>query len=830
MTNKFSFRVQQVMQFAREEAMRLGQDEIGTEHLLLAILRLGEGMAIRLLNNLKCDTDELRESLEEAAGQGGATIKIGNPPFSKRGDRARRLSYIEAKNYSSEIIGTEHLLLAIAKVHEGLASQILLNCNVSYEGIKNELENLMREGSEPVIPVMTAQAKSKTPVLDHYSRDLTQLARSKELDPIIGRDKEIERVAQILSRRKKNNPVLIGDPGVGKTAIVEGLALRIVEQQVSPILYNKRVVILDLGAIIAGTKYRGQFEERIKSVISELEKNRDVIIFIDELHTIVGAGSASGSLDASNMFKPALARGELQCIGATTLNEYRQYIEKDGALERRFQKVMVEPPSVAETKAILNGLKERYEDHHCVHYSKEAINAAVNLSERYITDRFLPDKAIDVIDETGSRARLNSVTVPETIIGLERESERMRKLKEDLVRAQEYEKAAQIRDLKRKLDETLVAERETWEKATRAKPVEITANHVAEVVSMMTGIPTTKVVVSESDRLIKIEDELEKSIIGQNKAISSIARAIRRNRTGLHRSNRPIGSFIFLGPSGVGKTETAHALAKFLFEDPKALIRVDMSEYMEKFNVSRLIGAPPGYVGYDEGGQLSERVRRKPYSIVLLDEVEKAHPDVFNILLQVLDEGTLTDGTGRTIDFRNTILIMTSNVGTREGARAHGFGFSDNEDQDDIDFKQMSEKMTDLMKDLFRPEFLNRVDDIVVFRQLTPDNIHSILDLYLDEVRSRLGEQDVTLNISQEVKNYLVDIGFSKETGARLIQRTVERQIEDPLSDQMLRGNLEPGACVDAEFRDEKVIFIRTDLEQILPVESSGEKKVSTNE
>jgi len=830
MANKFSFRVQQVMQFSREEAMRLGHDEIGTEHMLLAILRLGEGMAIRLLNNLRCNIDELRETVEETAGQGAAVLKIENIPFSKRGDRARRLSYIEAKNYSSEIIGTEHLLLAIAKVHEGLASQILVGFNINYENIKSELENIMREGNNPTTPEVTIKEKSKTPVLDHYSRDLTHLARNKLLDPIIGRDKEIERVAQILSRRKKNNPVLIGDPGVGKTAIVEGLALRIVEQRVSPILHNKRVVILDLGSVVAGTKYRGQFEERIKSIIGELEKNRDVIIFLDELHTIVGAGSASGSMDASNMFKPALARGELQCIGATTLNEYRQFIEKDGALERRFQKVMVEPPSISETVDILNGLKESYEEHHCVKYSQDAITAAVNLSERYITDRFQPDKALDVIDETGSRARLNNVTVPETIIGLERESERMRKLKEDLVRSQEYEKAAQIRDLKRKLDETLKSERESWEKATRAKPVEITSNQVAEVVSMMTGIPVTKVVVSESERLLNIETELGKNIIGQNKAISSIARAIRRNRTGLHRRNRPIGSFIFLGPSGVGKTETAHALSRFLFEDSKALIRVDMSEYMEKFNVSRLIGAPPGYVGYDEGGQLSERVRRKPYSIVLLDEVEKAHQDVFNILLQVLDEGTLTDGSGRIVDFRNTILIMTSNVGTREGIKAHGFGFMDNDDQEDVDFKQMSDKMTGIMKDLFRPEFLNRVDDIVVFRQLTHDNIHSILDLYLDEVSARLNEQEIELNISQAVKDHLVESGFSRETGARLIQRTVERKIEDPLSDEMLRGNLESGKSVSADIEEGKVVFSKPESKKTIPVENSGKKKVTKKE
>lgn len=807
MTNKFSFRVQQVMQYSREEALRLGHDEIGTEHVLLGILRLGEGMAIRLLNNLGCDIEELRETLEETTGSGSTTLKIGNIPFSKRADRALRLSDIEAKNYSSEMIGSEHVLMALAKVQEGLASQVLTGFNISYESIKNELENIMRESGGVVQGEASAKEKSKTPVLDHYSRDLTTLAHENKLDPIIGRDKEIERVAQILSRRKKNNPVLIGDPGVGKTAIVEGLALRIVEQRVSPILFNKRVVILDLGSLVAGTKYRGQFEERIKSIITELEKNREVIIFLDELHTIVGAGSASGSLDASNMFKPALARGELQCIGATTLNEYRQHIEKDGALERRFQKVMVEPPSTQETIDILNGLKDRYEQHHNVSYSDDAIKSAVQLSDRYITDRFQPDKALDVIDETGSRARLNNVTVPVAILDLDKESERLRKLKEDLVKSQEYEKAAQIRDMKRKLDEALQLEKEAWERTTREKPVHIGADQVAEVVSMMTGIPTMKVVVSESERLLNFEKELSKSIIGQEEAMSSIAKAIRRNRTGLNRRNRPIGSFIFLGPSGVGKTETARALAKFLFEDSNALIRVDMSEYMEKFNISRLIGAPPGYVGYDEGGQLSEKVRRKPYSIVLLDEIEKAHPDIFNVLLQVMDDGSLTDGTGRHVDFRNTILIMTSNAGTREGTKGQGFGFVDSTTREDADYQQMADKMKTIMKDIFRPEFLNRVDDKIVFRALTRQNAYDILDIYLREIDSKLEEKEVTLRVSQAVKDHIIKKGFSLETGARLIQRIAERELQDPLADALLKGTLVQGAQINATLRKGKVVF-----------------------
>jgi len=808
MTNKFSFRVQQVMQFSREEAMRLGHDSIRSEHLLLGILRLAEGMAIRIISSHGCDPDELRETLEETSGSNISTMKLGNIPFSKRADRCLRLSYVEAKNYNSEIIGTEHLLLALAKVHEGLASQVMVGFNISYESIKAELDaNMDQPDKRQSRGDFAKSEKSKTPILDHYSRDLTQLARADELDPIIGRNKEIARVAQILSRRKKNNPVLIGDPGVGKTAIVEGLALRIVQQMVSPILFNKRVVMLDLGALVAGTKYRGQFEERIKSIITELEKNRHVIIFLDELHTIVGAGSASGSLDASNMFKPALARGELQCIGATTLDEYRQYIEKDGALERRFQKILVEPPSVKETIDILNGLKGAYEAHHSVFYTEEAINAAVHLSDRYISDRFLPDKALDVIDETGSRTRLNNVTIPVAIIELEKETERLRRLKEDLVRNQEYEKAAQVRDLKRKLDDSLIRERDTWEKSTRQKPVKIGPDQVAEVVAMMTGIPVTRVVVSESERLLNLEEELGRHIIGQHKAINSIAKSVRRNRTGLNRRNRPIGSFVFLGPSGVGKTETARALARFLFEDPKSLIRVDMSEYMEKFNVSRLIGAPPGYVGYDEGGQLSERVRRKPYSIVLLDEIEKAHPDIFNVLLQVLDDGSLTDGTGRTVDFRNTILIMTSNVGSKEASKSSDFGFVDDADVDDVDYLNMSKRMKNIMKDVFRPEFINRVDEVIVFRHLTRDNVNTILDMNIADVQDRLGDLGVKLEISPAVKDYILDKGFNQENGARLIQRTVEKYIENPIAEDLLREKFVKGTIIQTVMRRGKIEF-----------------------
>ena len=824
MNNKFSFRVHQVLQYSREEAIRLGHDAIGTEHLLLGILRLGEGMAIRLLSALGCEPAELQETLEETTGSGSSAVKIGNIPFTKRAERALKVSYLEAKTYNCDVMGTEHLLLALAKDEEGLAAQVLNGFSVNYDTIKNELNNVLRDsGGGTQRGEVSTPEKSKTPVLDHFSRDLTKLAREDKLDPIIGRDREIERVAQVLSRRKKNNPVLIGDPGVGKTAIVEGLALRIVQQRVSPILFNKRVVMLDLGALVAGTKYRGQFEERVKGIINELEKSRDVIIFLDELHTIVGAGSASGSLDASNMFKPALSRGELQCIGATTLNEYRQYIEKDGALERRFQKVLVDPPSVEETIAILEGLKERYERHHSVTYTPEAIRSAVHLADRYITDRFLPDKALDVMDETGSRARMTHVTIPDRILNLEKDCDRLTRLKEDLVKKQEYEKAAHVRDQKKQLDELLSHEREIWERSTREKPVLLDSDQVAEVVAMMTGIPVSRVLVSESERLLKIEETLSHKIVGQRDAIAAIARSIRRNRTGLNNRNRPIGSFIFLGPSGVGKTETARVLAEFLFEDVRALIRVDMSEYMEKFNVSRLIGAPPGYVGYDEGGQLSERVRRKPYSVVLLDEIEKAHPDVFNILLQVLDSGQLTDGTGRTVDFKNTILIMTSNLGTREAGKSQGFGFGEGGAGGEADYRAMADKMTGIMKDLFRPEFLNRIDETVVFRPLSRESALEILDIYLAEVSRRLHEQGMTLTVSPEVKEHLVNDGFSLETGARRLRRSVEKLLEDPLAEEILRGSIRHGAIVETVLKDGAVTFEAVTPAAVKPPETVGE-------
>ncbi len=823
MTNKFSLRVQQAIQFAREEALRLGHDSIDTPHLLLGLIHLGEGKAVQIMQNLGLDMDEVKETIEEAIDIPSSTIKMGNIPFTKRAEKVLKVSYIEGKNYSAENIGTEHLLLALVKDEGGLASQVLAAYNVTYDSVKAELDNMNQEETEPrdVPSVPKSSKKSKTPVLDHFGRDLTKLAKDSKLDPIIGRDKEIERVAQILSRRKKNNPVLIGEPGVGKTAIVEGLAMRINQQRVSPALFNKRVVALDLGAMVAGTKYRGQFEERVKAVLNELEKNPEVIIFIDELHTIVGAGSASGSLDASNMFKPALARGELQCIGATTLNEYRENIEKDGALERRFQKLMVDPPSVEETVEILKGLRERYEEHHGVHYSNEGLRQAAILADRYISDRFLPDKAIDVLDETGSRLRLMNLVVPESIVHLEQQIEELQKHKDELVKSQEYEKAAELRDKKRKLEEQLSNARREWESNEHAEPIKVGVDDVAEVVSMMTGIPVSRVAVSESQRLLEMKQSLKKHIIGQDEAIDALVKSIRRSRTGLKSPDRPIGSFIFLGPTGVGKTELARVLAEYLFEDKNALIRVDMTEYMEKFNVSRLIGAPPGYVGYDEGGQLSEKVRRKPYSVVLLDEVEKAHPDVFNVMLQVLDAGELTDGTGRRVDFRNTVIIMTSNLGTRESKKnVIGFGEAGSST---ADYENMKEKMIKQAEEQFRPEFLNRVDDTIVFRKLSKEHILEIEEIYLEDINHRLEEREILIKLSDEAKDFIAEKGFTAQTGARTLRRAMERHVEDPLAEEMLKGLVKDGLGIMVDLKDDKLTF--TTEEKVEVVESEKVEK-----
>jgi len=800
--NNFSQRVQAVIQLSREEALRLGHDYIGTEHLLLGLVREGDGIAIEILQNLDLDLDELKKAIEDAVRSTGGTITMGNIPFTKRAERVLRLAAAEAERFKSNVIGTEHLLLALLKESDGVAAQVLQSFDISYDTIREELENVLRGADNPV---KETKDKSQTPALDHFGRDLTELASKNELDPVIGRGKEIQRVAQILSRRKKNNPVLIGEPGVGKTAIAEGLAMRIIEKKVSRVLHNKRVVTLDLGAIVAGTKYRGQFEERMKAIMNELMKSKNIILFIDELHTIVGAGGASGSLDASNMFKPALSRGELQCIGATTLDEYRQHIEKDGALERRFQKVMVDPPSVDDTLEILYGLKERYEKHHRVKYTDAAILEAVRLSDRYITDKFLPDKAIDVMDEAGSKVHLANISVPREITILEERLKVIRTEKENVIRNQEFEKAAILRDREKKLSAELKNAKKRWEDTEGEVLAEVVVEDIAEVVSMMTGIPVSKVAQSESEKLLKMADVLREKVVGQDEVIDILSKAIRRTRAGLKDQRRPIGSFVFLGPTGVGKTYLARVLAKYLFEDEKALIRVDMSEFMEKFSVSRMTGAPPGYVGYEEGGQLTEKVRRHPYSVVLLDEIEKAHPDVFNILLQILDEGHLTDGLGRRVDFKNTILIMTSNLGTRSVQKG-GFGFG--QKGDEIDYEKMKSNMIDETKRLFTPEFLNRIDEVVVFRNLTRNHIMKIIDIAMDEMLEELKERHIAVTLSTSAKEFLVNKGYDPLYGARQVKRTIRKYIEDPIAEDLLKGRFQDGSHIFVRRKDDALKFV----------------------
>ena len=803
MEGNFSNRVQDVIRLSREEALRLGHDFIGTEHLLLGIIREGEGIAVKILRNLGVDLYKLKKAVEDTVRTSGGTLTIGNIPLTKQAEKVLKITYLEAKLYKSDVIGTEHLLLSLLRDDDNVASQILHQFNVTYDSVRQELDNIIN--GRPSQP--TAQAaqhgqgtearkaeKSKTPVLDNFGRDLTKLAMEDKLDPIIGREKEIERVAQVLARRKKNNPVLIGEPGVGKTAIAEGLALRIVQKKVSRVLHNKRVVTLDLAALVAGTKYRGQFEERMKAVLNELEKAKDVILFIDELHTIVGAGGASGSLDASNMFKPALARGEIQCIGATTLDDYRQYIEKDGALDRRFQKIMVEPTTVDETIQILNNIKQKYEEHHNVRFTDAAIDSAVKLSDRYMTDRFLPDKAIDVMDEAGSRIHLANIIAPKEIVELEEEIEKIKQQKNKVVKTQDFEEAARLRDLEKKyLSDLEIAKRE-WELKAETTVHEVTEDHVADVVAMMTGIPVNKIAESESVKLLKMSDELDKVVVGQKDAVEKLTKAIRRARAGLKDPKRPIGSFIFAGPTGVGKTELAKALAKYLFDSEDALVRIDMSEYMEKFNVSRLVGAPPGYVGYEEGGQLTEKVRRKPYSVVLLDEIEKAHPDVFNILLQVLDDGILTDSLGRRVDFKNVILIMTTNIGTRDIKSAGTFGFGQTGTDDK--YTSMKNVIEEAMKRLFNPEFMNRIDDVIIFRSLTTEDIKEIIDIHTESLRKRLGTLGVKLELTKPAKEFLAEKGFDPAFGARPLRRAIQRYLEDPLAEEMLKGAFTEGMVV----------------------------------
>jgi ATP-dependent Clp protease ATP-binding subunit ClpC len=814
----FSNRVQDVIRLSREEAIRLGHDYIGTEHLLLGIIREGEGIAVKILRNLGVDLYKIKKAIEDTVRSGGATLTIGNIPLTKQAEKVLKITYLEAKLYKSEVIGTEHLLLSLLRDEDNIAAQILNQFNCTYDSVRAELDNIIsgRASSTPK-PQSTEKKpeRTKTPVLDNFGRDLTKLAGEDKLDPIVGREKEIERVAQILSRRKKNNPVLIGEPGVGKTAIAEGLALRIMQKKVPRVLFDKRVVTLDLAGLVAGTKYRGQFEERMKAVMNELEKAKDVILFIDELHTIVGAGGASGSLDASNMFKPALARGDIQCIGATTLDEYRQFIEKDGALDRRFQKIIVDPPSVDETIQILTNIASKYEQHHSVRYSAKSIDAAVKLSDRYITDRYLPDKAIDVMDEAGSRVHLANVHAPKNVEELEGKIEDIKGQKNLVVKTQNFEEAAKLRDLEKKYQQELEAALMQWEQEAGSQVYDVSEDDMADVVAMMTGIPVNKVAESESQKLLKMNEALRSVIIGQDEAVEKLTKAIRRTRAGLKDPSRPIGSFIFLGPTGVGKTEMAKALARYLFESEENLIRIDMSEYMEKFTVSRLVGAPPGYVGYEEGGQLTEKVRRKPYSVVLLDEIEKAHPDVFNILLQVLDDGTLTDSLGRKVDFKNTIIIMTSNVGTKDIKKQARIGFGESAGGDE--HGKMKDQIDESMKRLFNPEFLNRIDETIVFRSLTKEDIIQIIRISLGKLLKRVEQMGVQVELSQTGLEFVADRGYDKQFGARPLRRAMQKYIEDPIAEEILKGTVREGSIV-------RVDVAANGTELLFQIETKGEE------
>ncbi len=824
MEAKFSNRVKEVISLSREEALRLGHDYIGTEHLILGMIREGEGVAVSVLKKLGVQLTQLRAEIEKIS-KGTATHEIknlANIPLTRASEKTLKITYLEAKVFKAQLIGTEHLLLSILRDPDNLATQILNKFDVAYDVVKEMLEYQHEQpmaSSDTDDPDDDASKmfgsgasagsgskekkgtdKSRTPVLDNFGRDLTKLAEDNKLDPIVGREKEIERVAQILSRRKKNNPILIGEPGVGKTAIAEGLALRIVQKKVSRVLFGKRVVTLDLASLVAGTKYRGQFEERMKAVMNELEKSPDVILFIDELHTIVGAGGASGSLDASNMFKPALARGEIQCIGATTLDEYRQYIEKDGALARRFQMVMVDSTSVDETIQILENIKEKYEDHHHVNYTKEALEACVRLSDRYISDRFLPDKAIDVMDEAGARVHINNIHVPEDIVKFEAAIEDIKKEKNRVVKSQKYEEAAQLRDKEKKLIEQLDLAKTRWEEKTKTEKYTVSEDNVADVIGMMTGIPANRIAQKESNKLLGMAENLSKKVIGQTEAIKKLTKAIQRTRVGLKDPKKPIGSFIFLGPTGVGKTELVKVLATYLFDKEDALVRIDMSEYMEKFSVSRLVGAPPGYVGYEEGGQLTEKVRRKPYSVVLLDEIEKAHPDVFNILLQVLDDGILTDGLGRRVDFRNTIIIMTSNIGVRDLKDfGSGIGFATKANREN-DEEVMKSTIQNALKRAFSPEFLNRLDDVIVFNSLMREHIHQIIDITLGKLFERILTLGYSVELTEKAKDFLAEKGYDQQFGARPLNRAIQKYLEDPVAEEILRGEITEGGTIQADY------------------------------
>jgi ATP-dependent Clp protease ATP-binding subunit ClpC len=825
MEAKFSPKVKEVISFSREEALRLSHDFIGIEHLLLGLIREGEGLAIKTLLSLELDPVMLRKNIEDSIKDKSSktTFNVNNLPLTKQAEKVLKITVLEAKVLKSDVIGTEHLMLSILKNKDNLVTQMLAQYDVDYDVFKAELEvvqNNLKDikgelpnepsddepfdderskgFSQPKKPANPS--KSKTPVLDNFGRDVTHLAEEGALDPIVGRENEIERVSQILSRRKKNNPILIGEPGVGKTAIVEGLALRIVQKKVSRVLFGKRIVMLDLAALVAGTKYRGQFEERMKAIMNELEKNRDVILFIDEIHTIVGAGGATGSLDASNIFKPALARGELQCIGASTLDEYRQYIEKDGALARRFQQVLVDPPSPEEAVQILNNIRPKYEDYHNVSYSLEAIEACVKLSNRYITDRFLPDKAIDVMDEVGARVHLKNIHVPKNIIELEKQVEDIKLEKNNVVKSQKYEEAARLRDTEKRLLEDLESAKKQWDDDSKAKLFPVTEEDIAEVVAMMTGIPVNKIAQTENNKLVNMSQQITGAVVGQDEAVKKVTRAIQRNRVGLKDPKKPIGTFIFLGPTGVGKTELAKTIARYLFDSEEALIRIDMSEYMEKFSISRLVGAPPGYVGYEEGGQLTEKVRRKPYSVVLLDEIEKAHPDVFNILLQVFDDGILTDSLGRKVDFKNTLIIMTSNIGARdlkEFGTGVGFATASRSSQSEEISKNVLSKA---LKRTFSPEFLNRIDDVIIFNSLDKTNIHSIIDIALKDVTKRLLDLGYELKLTEAAKDFVAERGYDPQFGARPLHRAIQKYIEDPLAEEILKASAKKGDTFEFDF------------------------------
>jgi len=854
MDAKFSPKVKDVIAFSREEAVRLGHDYIDASHLLLGLIREGDGQAIKTLRNLGVNIDKLKAALEDSMRHTGEKegLQADQIPLTKQAEKILKITFLEAKIFKSELIGTVHLLLSILRDEDCLANRVLEKFDVTYELVKEEIDAMIegRERTEPPttprssyedaygdddkkgngdLPRKSANPKSKTPVLDNFGRDLSQLAEDGRLDPIIGRDSEIERVSQILSRRKKNNPILIGEPGVGKTAIAEGLALRIHQKKVSRILFDKRIVTLDLSSLVAGTKYRGQFEERMKAVMNELEKSPDVILFIDEIHTMVGAGGASGSLDASNMFKPALSRGELQCIGATTLNEYRQFIEKDGALDRRFQKVMVDPPSAEETLQILHNIKHKYEDHHQVAYTEDALVACVKLTDRYISDRHLPDKAIDALDEAGARVHIGNIKVPQEVIHLEAALEEIRELKNKVVKSQRYEEAAKLRDNEKHVLEDLEQAKSRWEEESKRTRFTVDEDHIAEVVAMMTGVPVKRIAQSEAERIGKMASDLKEKVIGQDRAVEAVSKAILRTRAGLKDPRKPMGSFIFLGPTGVGKTELAKELARYLFDSEDALIRIDMSEYMEKFSVSRLVGAPPGYVGYEEGGQLTERVRRKPYSVILLDEVEKAHPDIFNLLLQVLDDGQLTDGLGRKVDFKNTLIILTSNIGSRQLKDfGTGVGFT-TPSKVEAREKESSAVIQGALKKTFSPEFLNRIDDVIIFNPLERQELDKIIHLTLASVLRRINDLGYQVTLSAKAMDLLAEKGYDPQFGARPLKRAIQKYVEDVVAEQMMSGQLTHGAVLNLDVNDEGQMQVQVSQPSDLAASVEGKSSSATS-